>query len=291
VASGKILPTVLALEDAIEESSDVVFSALPHGASAEVCAPLLGRVPVIDLSADFRFIDQDRFRGAYGSDWPAPKHQGSAVYGLVEWYRHALPGATVIANPGCYPTASLMPLLPLVDAGITINGPIVINALSGVTGAGRSPKVNTLYGERTENAVAYSPGMQHRHHAEIVERLEMGGSLGHPLFFNPHLVPLKQGMAITMVVPTAESTRAVEALKDRYNPEPFVELTGTRPPETREIRGTNSIRIGWREEENALVLMSVMDNLWKGASGQAVQNMNVLFGLDETAGLLHPGEL
>lgn len=292
-ASGKVFPTVLGLDDAIDETSDVVFSALPHGASAEVCKPLLGKTPVIDLSADFRFVDQNRFRGAYGTDWSASEHQESAVYGLVEWYRHALPGAMVVANPGCYPTATLLPLLPLAAAGITAHGPVVVNALSGVTGAGRSAKVNTLFGERTENANAYSPGMQHRHHAEIAERLETAGSgnWGHRLFFTPHLVPLKQGMAVTTVFPTQDTTAAIEALTDRYNDEPFVELTGTRPPETREVRGTNFVRIGWREEADALVLMSVMDNLWKGASGQAVQNMNILFGLDETAGLLYPGEL
>ncbi len=293
--SGAVRSTVLAPEDAIQESADVVFSALPHGASAEVCEPLLGKVLVIDLSADFRFSDEARFRNAYGSARPAPAFQDAAIYGLVEWYRNSLSGAAIVANPGCYPTASLMPLLPLIHAGIVVDGPIVINAISGITGAGRTARVNTLYSERTENSNAYAPGTSHRHHAEISEQLALaaGNAPGLPgdIFFTPHLVPLKQGMVVTTVVPTGNPDGAVEALIDRYAEEAFVELTGTRPPETREVRGTNRIRIGWQKEARAVILMSVMDNLWKGASGQAVQNMNVLFGLEETAGLLREGDL
>jgi N-acetyl-gamma-glutamyl-phosphate reductase len=289
--SGAVGSTILAPDDAVQESADVVFSALPHGASADVCAPLLGKVPVIDLSADFRFSDEGRFQAAYGTAWPAPEFQRAAVYGLTEWHRDALAGASVVANPGCYPTASLMPLLPVVAAGVAIDGPIVIHALSGITGAGRTAKVNTLYGERTENANAYAPGTSHRHHAEISERIDLAAGKTRDILFTPHLVPLKQGMAVTTVVPTETPHLAVEALVQRYSGEPFVELTGTRPPETREVRGTNRIRIGWREEPRALILMSVMDNLWKGASGQAVQNMNVRFGLEETTGLLRDGDL
>ncbi len=297
IASGKVQARVESPEEALSGTCDVVFSALPHGASAEVCGPILGRIPVIDLSADFRFSSEERFSGAYGSPRPEPDHQEGAVYGLVEWYRHALADAKIIANPGCYPTATLMPLLPLYEAGIPVSGPIVVNALSGITGAGRSPKVNTLYGERTENANAYNPGTLHRHYAEITEQLDLATaragdrSRREAVYFNPHLVPMKQGMAVTTVVPTPDTAGAIAALTSRYRDEPFVELTGTRPPETREVRGTNLVRIGWREEKDAVILMSVLDNLWKGASGQAIQNMNVLFGLDETTGLLGFGDL
>jgi N-acetyl-gamma-glutamyl-phosphate reductase len=191
--------------------------------------------------------------------------------------------------------------------GKLISGPIVVNALSGITGAGRTAKVNTLYGERTENANAYAPGTLHRHQAEIAERLGCAVSAGtspaassapdapatdaFSVLFTPHLVPVKQGMAATTVVPVSDTGSAVEAIRDRYANEPFVELTGTRPPETREVRGTNRIRIGWREERDTLILMSVIDNLWKGASGQAVQNMNTRFGFDETTGLAGFGDL
>lgn len=297
---GGIGKTVLAPDDAVQESGDVAFSALPHGASAEVCTPLFGRIPVIDLSADFRFDDEERYRIAYGAPRPAPRYQDRSVYGLVEWYREQIPETPIIANPGCYPTATLLPLLPLAEQNL-IDGTIITNALSGITGAGRNAKVNTLYGERTENANAYNPGRLHRHHAEIVERLNLvGRRVGSPgdigtnrieLIFTPHLVPMKQGMAVTTVVPMVDTKAGIQAIADRYEKEPFVELTGTRSPETREVRGTNRIRIGWRQERDALILMSTIDNLWKGASGQAVQNMNVRFGLDETMGLLREGDL
>ncbi|MDA3950683.1 MAG: N-acetyl-gamma-glutamyl-phosphate reductase [Spirochaeta sp.] len=303
--SGRIFPTVLAPEDALSRDTDVVFSALPHGASAAVCEPILGTVPVIDLSADFRFEREDRYTAAYGTPWPQHEHQNDAVYGLTEWYRRAVTAAQIIANPGCYPTATLLPLLPLVEADL-VTGPVVVNALSGITGAGRTPKVNTLYGERTENANAYAPGTLHRHQVEISERLGCAvarrapsaaaapGATGtdrYPLLFIPHLVPIKQGMAATTVVTVSDTGRAIETIRNRYVDEPFVELTGTRPPETREVRGTNRIRIGWREEADTLILMSVIDNLWKGASGQAVQNMNARFGFEETAGLTGFGDL
>lgn len=311
VQSGKISPIVAAPEDALSESADLVFSALPHGASAEVCAPILGSVPLIDLSADFRFHDEERFARGYGTPRPQPAYQDRSVYGLVEWYRSQIANAAIIANPGCYPTATLLPLLPLAVNGL-IAGPIVGNALSGITGAGRKGKVNTLYGERTENANAYNPGTLHRHHGEIAERIELWwrrnegnaenatgfdttASSAPPrppkLLFTPHLVPMKQGMAVTSVVPVTDPTKAITALSDHYADEPFVELSGDRPPETREVRGTNRVRIGWRVEGETIILMSVIDNLWKGASGQAVQNMNVRFGFSETTGLLREGDL
>ena len=297
---GTIAPVVAAPEEALSESVDVVFSALPHGVSAEVCAPILGGVPLIDLSADFRLQSEERFVRGYGAPRPRPAYQDRAVYGLVEWHRARIATAPIIANPGCYPTATLLPLLPLVVDGL-IAGPIIANALSGITGAGRKGEVDTLYGERTENANAYNPGRMHRHHGEISEGIELWWrrNAGAPsaatpppeLLFTPHLVPMKQGMAVTTAVPVSDTRRALEALRDRYADEPFIELTGERPPETREVRGTNRARIGWRVEGRTLILMSVIDNLWKGAAGQAVQNMNVRFGFPETTGLLRDGDL
>jgi N-acetyl-gamma-glutamyl-phosphate reductase len=288
ISSGAIAPTVLSPEEALADPGEVVFSALPHGASAAVCEPVLGTIPVIDLSADFRFADAALFEAAYGAPPPAPDHQEAAVYGLCEWYRSEIAAAAVIANPGCYPTASLLPLLPLAAAGV-IAGPVVINAISGISGAGRTPKQNLLFAERNENANAYNVGTQHRHGHEIAERLALAAGSASPqvpaLFFNPHLAPLKQGMAVTTVVPVSAPARAIAAIRDRYAEETFVELTGETPPETRHVRGSNRIRIGWREEKGHLVLMSVIDNLWKGASGQAVQNMNIRFGFPEDAGL------
>ena len=291
---GRVDDTVLSLEHALRNPGDVVFSALPHGVSADTCDAILGRVPLIDLSADFRFHDAQRFAAAYGSAPPAPQFQDRAVYGLCEWNRHAIRTADIIGNPGCYPTASLLPLLPLATIG-ALRGAVVINALSGVSGAGRSEKRNLLFGERTENVNAYNVGTQHRHQAEITEQLVLAGDgagaavrpddVWGPVFFNPHLVPIKQGMAVTTVVRTDDAGAAVEALIRRYDEEPFVELVGESVPETRHVRASNRVRIGWHVEEDHLVLMSVIDNLWKGAASQAVQNMNIRFGCAEDAGL------
>lgn len=285
--------TVLRPEEALADPGDVVFSALPHGASAQVCAPVLGSVPVIDLSADFRFSDSARFEAAYGNAPPAPDFQKRSVYGLCEWNRSEVPGAAVVANPGCYPTASLLPLLPAAAAGL-IEGSLVINAISGISGAGKKAKQNLLLAERTENANAYSVGTQHRHQAEIVEQLLSVSKPpnAHPtVLFNPHLAPIKQGMAVTTVLPTSRPAAVVEALQERYRQEQFVELIGETTPETRHVRGSNRIRIGWRVEQQYVILLSVIDNLWKGASGQAVQNMNIYFGFPEEIGLEHGMEL
>lgn len=293
---GVVSPVVLSPEEALRDPGDVVFSALPHNASAQVCAPILGTCVVIDLSADFRFRDARRYERAYGVEQPEQHHQQASVYGLCEWNRREIESAMVIANPGCYPTATLLPLLPvcghsdgwpseeraLADADM----PVVVNAMSGISGAGKKESANLLFAERTENGGAYNPGRLHRHAAEISEQLNRDDVL-----FTPHLVPMKQGMAVTSVVTVADPDAAIERLQQRYAREPFVELTGGTPPEIRHVRGTNTIRIGWHREGRQLILMSVIDNLWKGASGQAVQNMNIRFGLEETAGLLREGDL
>ncbi len=286
---GVLAAQVVSPEEALGDPGDVVFSALPHNASADVCAPVLGVVPVIDLSADFRFADAGRFRAAYGIDPPQDSFQPGSVYGLCEWNRREIGDAMVIANPGCYPTATLLPLLPVLEGlGATAQtaAPVVINAMSGITGAGKKELVNLLFAERTENGGAYNPGRLHRHAAEIAEKLGR-----EDIIFNPHLVPIKQGMAVTTTVVVPDGEAAIQRLVDRYRHEPFVTLLGERPPEMRHVRGTNAIRIGWHREKNTLVLMSVIDNLWKGAAGQAVQNMNIRFGLEETAGLLREAEL
>lgn len=263
---------------------DVVFSALPHGASAELCARFASHAVVIDLSADFRFTEEARFRAAYGHERPYPHLQKQAVFGLTEWQRAAVKHADLIANPGCYPTASLLPLLPIVEAGLN-RGMVHIAAMSGISGAGKKETIDLLFCERTENVNAYNPGRKHRHQAEIEEKLRT------PVLFTPHLVPLKQGMAVTTTVQVADAARAIEAIRTRYAQEPFVQLCGETPPQTRHVRGTNRIAIGWRVEDDHIILMSVIDNLWKGASGQAVQNMNVRFGFEERAGLSAHGDL
>jgi N-acetyl-gamma-glutamyl-phosphate reductase len=289
-----------------------VFSALPHGTSADLCRPYLGNTVVIDLSADFRLTDPGRYRRAYGVEQPQPAWQEKAVYGLVEWYRAQLAVTPLIAVPGCYPTATLLPILPLAEAGM-ITGTVHVAAMSGTSGAGRGAKTNQLLAERAENLTAYNPGRRHRHAQEIEEqylihaRGHRTGRMpdaspssrnqreehapGSPILFTPHLIPMKQGMAVTTTVPVHDPVPAIKAIETRYREENFIELIGESTPDTGMVRGTNRIAIGWYPEERFLILLSTVDNLWKGAAGQAIQCMNVRFGFEETAGLISFGEV
>jgi N-acetyl-gamma-glutamyl-phosphate reductase len=282
-------------QEVMEADLDVVFSALPHLKSAEICAPLFGRTVVIDLSADFRLHDPAVFRKAYGAPVPKPELLRRAVYGLAEWHTDAIMAADIIANPGCYPTATLLPLLPFARKGL-LKGMVVANAISGISGAGRKETTDLLYVERSENANAYNPGTSHRHAPEIAQELiAVDGSLS--LLFTPHMAPLRRGMAVTTVVelsrevPESGPGSVAEILAEAYEGRPFITLAGSRVPQTRDVWGSNRCDIGWRREGRHLMLFSVIDNLVKGASGQAVQNMNIRFGLAETAGLRLAGEL
>ena len=283
---------LVSIADAAAAGPEVVFSALPHLASAAACEPFFGTSVVIDLSADLRIEDPAVFERAYKEAPPRPDLLERAVYGLCERYSSAVRTADVIANPGCYPTATLLPLLPLLEAGV-ISGPIVVNALSGISGAGKKVAERFLYVERTESTCAYSPGTTHRHTPEIQKELDKVAGTAE-LFFTPHLVPLKRGMAVTTVAPLkggATIDTAAEALHGAYGSAPFVQLTEDSIPETRDVWGSNRCDIGWQQHGPFLYLFSVIDNLMKGASGQAVQNMNLRFGLPETAGLPVHGEV
>ena len=285
------------LEEAVKAAStggglDVVFSALPHLKSAEVCAPLLGKTGVIDLSADFRLKDPAVFAKAYGAAMPRPDLSARAVYGLAEWRKEQIRTADIIAVPGCYPTATLLPVLPLAKAGV-LRGTVIVNAVSGISGAGRKEKVDLLYVERSENVNAYSPGTSHRHAQEIAQELTAANE-ALSLLFTPHMAPLRRGMAITTVAKMAApvSSDAVAGLyREAYSGRPFVSLTADRVPQTRDVCGSNRCDIGWRIEDGHIMLFSVIDNLVKGASGQAVQDMNIRFGIDECAGLPSGAEL
>jgi N-acetyl-gamma-glutamyl-phosphate reductase len=293
---GGLLASVAEAAKAAEAGGlDAVFSALPHLKSAEVCAPFYGKAVVIDLSADFRLRDPAVFQAAYGAPQPRPDLMPRAAFGLAEWHTEAIRAADVIANPGCYPTATLLPLLPLARAGL-LKGTAVVNAISGISGAGRKERIDLLFCERSENVNAYSPGTGHRHAPEILQELTAAdSSLG--LLFTPHLAPLRRGMAVTTVAelsrePAESGPQSVQGiLSAAYEGRPFVALTGARVPMTRDVWGSNRCDIGWRREGRHLMLFSVIDNLVKGASGQAVQNMNIRFGIPETAGLRTAGEL
>jgi N-acetyl-gamma-glutamyl-phosphate reductase len=299
---------LVSVEEAVRMKPDVVFAALPHLTSAKVCEPFFGTSVLIDLSADFRFRDEAVFERVYKEAHPRPDLLKKAVYGLAEIYPEEIAKADLIANPGCYPTATLLPLLPLIRAGV-VRGTVVVNALSGISGAGRSAKINNLFCERAENTNAYAPGRTHRHQAEIQQILDRAGSEsagggaqaagggqggGLETFFTPHLVPLKQGMAVTTFVQTTRVLSDEEIDKiynESYGKCPFVKLTGSTIPETRDVRNSNRCDIGRHRDGDKLILFSVVDNLLKGASGQAVQNMNIRFGFPETAGLSLHGEI
>ncbi len=295
-AEQKVKGKLVALEEAVKAASagelDVVFSALPHLKSAEICSPLLGKTVVIDLSADFRLKDPAVFARAYGVPMPRPDLSPRAVYGLAEWHTEGIKTADIIAVPGCYPTATLLPLLPLARAGM-LQGTVIANAISGISGAGKKEKADLLYVERSENANAYSPGTSHRHAPEIAQELTAANrSLF--LLFTPHMAPLRRGMAVTTVVELARPAApeaVAEAYRAAYGGLPFVSITASRVPQTRDVRGSNRCDIGWRIEGGHLMLFSVIDNLVKGASGQAVQDMNIRFGIDECAGLPSGAEL
>ena len=290
--AGKLVEVREAVKAAGSRQVDVVFSALPHLKSAEICAPFVGSSVVIDLSADFRLKDPAVFARAYGAAMPRPDLSGRSVYGLAEWHTEGIRKADIIAVPGCYPTATLLPLLPLVRAGL-IRGTVVANAISGISGAGRKEKTDLLFVERSENANAYSPGTSHRHAHEISQELTAAGD-GLSLLFTPHMAPLRRGMAVTTVAELSRPASAEdigEAYRAAYGGRPFISLAVDRVPQTRDVRGSNRCDIGWRVEGSHLMLFSVIDNLVKGASGQAVQDMNLRFGIDECAGLPLGGEL
>lgn len=273
------------VEEAAGLRPDVVFAALPHLASATVCGPFFGKSVVIDLSADFRIKDRRVFAQAYGQEPPRPDLLDQAVYGLAEWHTDAIRRADLIANPGCYTTCSLLPLLPLYREGL-VEPRVLINALSGISGAGKKVDAKYLFTERIESVQLYSPGRKHRHTQEIETELNFVAPAR--VLFNPHLVPLKRGMEASIVVdlkPGKTLADAEEAWAAAYQGRPFARYVGPRLPASAEVWGSN--RCDWAavQEGETLILSSVLDNLVKGASGQAIQNMNLRFGFAETTGL------
>jgi N-acetyl-gamma-glutamyl-phosphate reductase len=284
--------TALVLEapdpDAAAAKADVVFTALPHGASAPIGASLRKRDRiVIDVSADFRLRDVAQYTRWYGNEHPAPELLPQAVYGIPEFYRERLRETRLVAAPGCYPTCALLGLLPLVRAGL-VRDPVVIDAKSGTTGAGRAAKVEQLFAEVNEDFRPYAIE-GHRHGAEIDQELRTAGAPAGALFI-PHLLPLSRGMEATMYVRVASKPPLAEIFGRAYANEPFIVLRGGEAPTIREVRGTNRCAIGWRWDATTghAVIMTTIDNLGKGAAGQAVQCMNVVLGLPETSGLDAP---
>jgi N-acetyl-gamma-glutamyl-phosphate reductase len=274
---------------AVAESSDVVFTALPHATAAPIVRELLERGRrVLDLSADFRLRDAAVYARWYGAH-PAPELLAQAVYGLPELYRDRVRGARLVAVPGCYPTAVLLGLAPLARAGVTLEG-IVIDAKSGTTGAGRAARVEQLFAEVNENFRPYAI-TGHRHLPEIEQELRHAGAAC-PVLFVPHLLPVSRGILATMYVRVRNRRPPLADLfRDAYASEPFVVVRGEDvAPELREVRGTNRCAIGWHWDaaSHQAVVMTALDNLGKGAAGQAVQCLNLLLGLPEPTALDGP---
>ncbi len=277
---------------AVEEDCDVVFLALPHHASAEASPPFVEKgAKIIDLSADFRISDLAVYEQWYGAH-PLPVLLAKAVYGLPELHRAEIKKAQIIGNPGCYPTASILALAPALQAGV-ISPRVIVDAKSGISGAGRSLKLESHFSEVDENVTAYSLD-GHRHMPEIAQELTVAwGRGGHPgaasLTFIPHLIPMTRGiLAAAYADLTADIS--VEQMRDIYRSfyadEPFVRVVET-PPSTKQVWGSNYCFVYplLDKRTNRLVVISVIDNLVKGAAGQAVQNMNLVCDLPETMGL------
>jgi N-acetyl-gamma-glutamyl-phosphate reductase len=286
-ASG--MPRLQRVEEIDFGRVDAVFGCLPHAAGAAILSELRGP-RIIDLSADFRLKDADVYADWYGVPHPAPGLLAEAVYGLPEFAREHLRAARIVACPGCYPTAALLALLPLAGAGLIAADGISIFALSGVSGAGRGLKDANLFCEVAEGAGAYALG-HHRHMPEIEQ--ELGTAFGRPVRvgFSPHLVPMNRGELETITVTLSNGATVGDlraALDERYATEPFVHLLAEGVhPATRMVRGSNLAVLNVfpdRVPGRALVVVAI-DNLVKGSSGQAIQNMNLMFGYPETMGL------
>lgn len=284
----------------LARQAELVFLALPHGVAAEFAVPLLERgCRVVDLSADFRLRSAAIYKEFYGHDHPAPELLSRAVYGLPEVYREEIKSALLVASPGCYPTSILLPVIPLLRAGLIKPDGIIADSLSGVSGAGRKAELDYLFVECNESLRPYGLP-KHRHLSEVEEQLSLVAGSRVVVQFTPHLVPVNRGILTTLYLEPKEKpadSAAASRLAEKvgacyeaaYKTEPFVRLLeGKALPDTKNVTGTNNAEIAWRVDPRTgrLIVMCSEDNLVKGASGQAVQSMNLMCGFPETAGLL-----
>ena len=289
------LPNLVSIDsvDWKKAGLNLVFCALPHATTQKVVSELLTKAPktkVVDLSADFRLADTAAYARWYGHEHHAPKLQREAVYGLVEVHREAIKKARLVANPGCYTSCAQLALTPLIKASAIVLDEIVIDAKSGMTGAGRAAKEEMLFAEVSEGFHAYGVG-NHRHMAELDQEFSLAAGSDVVVSFTPHLVPMNRGILSTIYVrgmlgKSVEDLHAI--LLKYYENEPFVHvLPFGQTPQTRHVRGSNMTFIGVANDRVAgrAIVVSALDNLVKGASGQAVQNMNLMLGYPETLGL------
>jgi N-acetyl-gamma-glutamyl-phosphate reductase len=284
----------------LARQAEIVFLALPHGVAAEFAVPLVqAGCIVIDLSADFRLKSAGTYKEFYAHDHPAPELLKKSVYGLPEVYRKQIKEALLVASPGCYPTSILLPTLPLVRAKIVNPASIIADSLSGVSGAGRKAELDYLFCECNESVRPYGVP-KHRHLSEIEEQLSLAAGTKVTIQFTPHLIPVNRGILTTLYLAPTEhfsdaagaaalGEKIADCYRQSYAQEPFVRLLeGKSLPDTKNVVGTNVVEIAWRLDPRTgrLIVMSAEDNIVKGASGQAVQSMNILCGFPETAGLI-----
>jgi N-acetyl-gamma-glutamyl-phosphate reductase len=282
----------LRLEDlgsiAVASRADCVFSCLPHGVTASLVPNLLAAgVKVVDFSADYRLNDAATFEQWYGDKHPDPERLGKVVYGLPELFREEITRAQLVANPGCYPTSAILPLAPLVKAGLIEPNDIIVDSKSGVSGAGRVPKLIWHFPECNESVSAYNVG-RHRHTPEIEQIIGRAAGKTVNLIFTPHLIPMDRGILSTIYSkPIGEVSEAklFQTLREAYADEPFVRVVDHLPG-TKDTTDTNFCDITVRLVRGRVLTISCLDNLIKGASGAAVQNFNLMYGLGETTALL-----
>ncbi len=284
------LPPLIKTEEADWTGIDAVFCGLPHATSQEVIKTLPAHLKIIDMSADFRLRNPAVYEKWYGTPHKAPGLQKEAVYGLTEHYREEIRKARLIACPGCYPTAALLMLLPLVKDGVIDASDIVIDAKSGVSGAGRSLKQNLLFTEAGEGLSPYGVA-SHRHAPEIEQEISKLAGRDVIVNFTPHLVPMSRGELCTTyarLAPSASAQDCATSLVAAYDGEPFVRMAPTGVmPSTQFVRGSNHVMLAVYADRipGRVILISTLDNLVKGSAGQAIQNFNLMFGLPETSGL------
>ncbi len=275
--------------DGMIDQSDLIFFALPHKVSMQVIPSFIDRVKVIDLSADYRMKDAAMYARAYGVAHADASHLGQFVYGLPEAYRSSIQHTTTVANPGCFPTGIILALQPVLRQGWIDGHSIRISSMTGVSGGGRAPRMEFHFPECHENITAYKVG-KHQHEPEIEQELSIMAGEEVDVVFVPHLSPLIRGIYSTIYAElkqTITQTDLVQFYREFYHHEPFIRIMeATQSPQIKHIVGSNFCDIGLAVCGRTLILMSVIDNLVKGAAGQAVQNMNLMFGFEETCGLL-----
>jgi len=281
------LPPLTTLDAVDFDAVNLAFCALPHGVSQSLVKRLPPHVKVVDLSADFRLRDPADYKKWYGLDHSATHIQPTVAFGLPEHYRDDIRQARITANTGCYVATSLLPLIPLVKSGVIDPDEIIIDACSGASGAGRGLNEPMLFAEVNDGFRAYGVGA-HRHMGELDQ--ELSRAAGRPVCpsFTPHLVPMNRGMMATIYA-RGDASCALEILREAYGDEPFVQVLPSGDiPETRHVRGSNMCHIGLRQDRQAgrMIIVSVLDNLVKGAAGQALQCANLMLGFDETEGLM-----